>query len=160
VRRPATFLRILLGGLGSAVTVCAVPASAESDTAIASIAISDGLRVTTLQPVSVAGATVRRIGQPGSVLSATATIEIRGRSDQAYGVSLSPVERGSDAVAVEVEDLAAWSENASGNLGSGLAGRTDSAGRDVVRLSGKVRLPHEVTSRRTTAAMTLCLDYQ
>jgi hypothetical protein len=114
--------------------------------------------VNTLQPITLTGPALGTIAQPGSVVSATATLEIRGSSDQAYSVSLSPAA--ADAGAVTVEDLAAWSENARWNLGEGSPGRTNAAGRDIVHLTGNILLPQEVTSDGETASMTLGLDYQ
>jgi hypothetical protein len=158
VSRRKLLLRAWLAVLGTGAIACAMPAAAQSDAAGASIEVSDRLHVTTLQPLSLAGPTTRTMVQPGSVVLASATIEIRGSSDQAYSVSLSRTVPGSTAVTVE--ELSAWSENASRNLSEAYPGRTNSAGRDVVRLSGKVHLPQEVTSRDATASMTLGLNYQ
>jgi hypothetical protein len=150
------FLRALLAALGPA--AAGSPAAAQSDTATTSIEVSDRLHVTTLQPVTLTDPAMRTIAQAGSVVSATATIEIRGGSDQAYSVSLSRAGAGSSGVTVE--DVTAWSENANQNLGGVFSGRTNSAGRDVVLLSGKVHLPREATSDGGTASMTLSFEYQ
>ena len=158
MKLPNFSLRVMLAGFGLIPAVLPAPSMAQSDAAQASIEVSDQLHVTTLEPVSLAGQAKQAIPRPGSIVSATATIEIRSGSDQAYSVSLSRAVLGSNVVAIE--DLAAWSENANRNLGDGNLGSTNSVGRDVVRLSAKFHLPQEVTSDGGTASMTLSFEYQ
>jgi len=136
---------------------CATPALAQ-EPARATLSVERSLSIASVRPIQlspedrVATLSMRADIQP----NAPAVIRVTGDPGRVYRIRVPSTVASTEGVAL-VQDLRIWSEN-TGDISDTRTSRMDMEGRDMLRVSGRVRPAAGVAE--PFAALPLSIDYE
>lgn len=151
-------IAVMLGALLTGAT--AAHAQTPSPPATASVNIQNSLNVATIRPMRFeARANGGSLSVTASGLAdAPAMIQISGDPGRIYRIRVPRILTATGDVAM-IEDLRVWSLN-SGDISETRVGRMDSEGRDLLRITGQLRILRSSDGASTVTALPLSIDYE